>query len=109
MDSASYFLRADDAKGFTPVRALGAIDQHSQIQLYTSGPDDKFYTVLTVDQGKGDIALPAASERSFDKLSVHMNSPRVTASASSTCRSVTPAGSKRDASNPQPPYCAQRA
>ena len=54
-----------DGKGSTPVRALGAIDQHSQIQLYISGPDDKFYTVLTVDQGKGDIALPAASERSF--------------------------------------------
>ena len=58
-----------DGKGSTPVRALGAIDQHSQIQLYTSGPDDKFYTILTVDQGKGDIALPAASEKSFDKLS----------------------------------------
>ena len=58
-----------DGKGSTPVRALGAIDQHSQIQLYTSGPDDKFYTILTLDQGKGDIALPAASEKSFDKLS----------------------------------------
>lgn len=56
-------------KGSTPVRALGAVDQHSQIQLYTSGPDDKFYTILTVEQGKGDIAMPAAPERAFEKLS----------------------------------------
>ena len=56
-------------KGSTPVRALGAIDQHSQIQLYTSGPDDKLYTILTVEQGKGDIALPAAPEKALKKLS----------------------------------------
>jgi glucose-6-phosphate isomerase len=58
-----------DGQGSTPVRALGAIDQHSQIQLYTSGPDDKFYTILTVGQGQKDIALPAAPEKAFEKLS----------------------------------------
>jgi glucose-6-phosphate isomerase len=56
-----------DGKGSTPVRALGTIDQHSQIQLYTSGPDDKLYTILTVE-GKKDIVLPAAQEKSFEKL-----------------------------------------
>jgi glucose-6-phosphate isomerase len=58
-----------DGQGSTPVRALGAIDQHSQIQLYTSGPDDKLYTILTVAQGQKDIALPAAPEKAFEKLS----------------------------------------
>jgi glucose-6-phosphate isomerase len=58
-----------DGQGSTPVRALGAIDQHSQIQLYTSGPDDKFFTILTVAQGQKDIALPAAPEKAFEKLS----------------------------------------
>ena len=58
-----------DGQGSTPVRALGAIDQHSQIQLYTSGPDDKLYTILTVTQGQKDIALPAAPEKAFEKLS----------------------------------------
>jgi glucose-6-phosphate isomerase len=57
-----------DGQGSTPVRALGSIDQHSQIQLYTSGPDDKLYTILTVAQGQKDIALPAAPEKAFDKL-----------------------------------------
>jgi glucose-6-phosphate isomerase len=58
-----------DGKGSTPVRALGAIDQHSQIQLYTSGPDDKLYTILTVARGQKDIALPTAPEKAFEKLS----------------------------------------
>jgi len=58
-----------DGQGSTPVRALGAIDQHSQIQLYTSGPDDKLYTILTVAHGQKDIALPVAQEKAFEKLS----------------------------------------
>ena len=33
--------------GSIPVNALGPVDQHSQMQLYLGGPDDKFYTVLT--------------------------------------------------------------
>lgn len=33
-------------KGTTPVNALGAVDQHSQLQLYLDGPKDKFYTVI---------------------------------------------------------------
>ncbi|WP_303884142.1 glucose-6-phosphate isomerase [Acetomicrobium mobile] len=34
--------------GTTPVRALGAIDQHSQLQLYMEGPDDKLITIIDV-------------------------------------------------------------
>jgi glucose-6-phosphate isomerase len=41
-----------DGKGTTPVDALGAVDQHSQLQLYLDGPRDKFFTVLTTDYGK---------------------------------------------------------
>jgi glucose-6-phosphate isomerase len=63
-----------DGQGSTPIRALGTVDQHSQIQLYTSGPDDKCYTILTVRSsaaslGQKDIALPAAPEKAFEKLS----------------------------------------
>jgi glucose-6-phosphate isomerase len=36
--------------GPTPIRALGATDQHSQVQLYAEGPNDKIYTFLSVDQ-----------------------------------------------------------
>jgi len=34
--------------GPTPIKALGAIDQHSQVQLYREGPNDKLFTFLQV-------------------------------------------------------------
>ena len=42
--------------GPTPVSALGATDQHSQIQLYMEGPFDKVITFLAVDKRAGDLA-----------------------------------------------------
>jgi len=35
-----------DGSGQTPVRALGATDQHSQLQLYRAGPRDKLVTLV---------------------------------------------------------------
>lgn len=35
------------AQGLTPTLAMGATDQHSQLQLYLDGPDDKQYTLLS--------------------------------------------------------------
>jgi len=35
-----------DGVGQTPVRALGATDQHSQLQLYRAGPPDKLVTLV---------------------------------------------------------------
>lgn len=32
--------------GITPLKALGVKDQHSQLQLFLDGPDDKFYILL---------------------------------------------------------------
>jgi glucose-6-phosphate isomerase len=32
--------------GTTPIRALGAVDQHSQLQLYLDGPADKLFTLI---------------------------------------------------------------
>ena len=55
--------------GSTPVRALGAIDQHSQVQLYTAGPDDKLYTLVSVKGRAEDIVLPQVDEPSLASLS----------------------------------------
>jgi glucose-6-phosphate isomerase len=44
--------------GQTPVKALGVTDQHSQVQLYTEGPNDKVFTLLTVGKYRKDIKLP---------------------------------------------------
>ena len=43
-----------DGLGTTPVRAVGPVDQHSQLQLFLDGPNDKFCTIITVPSyGKG--------------------------------------------------------
>jgi glucose-6-phosphate isomerase len=45
-----------DGKGTTPLRAMGTVDQHSQLQLYLDGPLDKMYTVVMSDPaGKGPV------------------------------------------------------
>ncbi|MCL2147008.1 MAG: glucose-6-phosphate isomerase [Synergistaceae bacterium] len=58
-----------NGKGTTPIRALGAIDQHSQVQLYTEGPDDKLFTIITVGNYSTDITIPVAPQKSLEKLS----------------------------------------
>jgi glucose-6-phosphate isomerase len=47
-----------DGKGFTPVAAVGATDQHSILQLLRDGPDDKVVFFLTVDQVDDEVKLP---------------------------------------------------
>jgi glucose-6-phosphate isomerase len=36
--------------GFTPIKALGTTDQHSQVQLYREGPNDKVFGFLEVER-----------------------------------------------------------
>ncbi len=44
--------------GQTPIKALGAIDQHSQIQLYTEGPNDKLHQLVAVGEYRARIDIP---------------------------------------------------
>lgn len=44
--------------GPTPVRALGPTDQHSQVQLYAEGPDDKVYTFLKLQKFAEEVPVP---------------------------------------------------
>ncbi|ELZ75052.1 MULTISPECIES: hypothetical protein [Haloferax] len=46
-----------DGLGQTPLRALGATDQHSQLQLYRAGPRDKFVTLVRAAE-RDDVAIP---------------------------------------------------
>jgi len=45
--------------GFTPIKALGATDQHSQIQLYREGPNDKVIGFVEVEKFDQDVTIPA--------------------------------------------------
>jgi len=44
--------------GQTPIKALGVTDQHSQVQLYTEGPNNKIFTFLSVDDFDNTIKIP---------------------------------------------------
>jgi glucose-6-phosphate isomerase len=46
-----------DGLGQTPARALGATDQHSQLQLYRAGPHDKMVTLVRPRE-YADLAIP---------------------------------------------------
>jgi len=48
-----------DGHGTTPIDAMGAVDQHSQLQLYLGGPRDKLFTLILADpSGHGPVADP---------------------------------------------------
>ncbi|MBL7715389.1 MAG: hypothetical protein JNL01_07950 [Bdellovibrionales bacterium] len=67
-----------DEKGFTPLSALGATDQHSILQLMRDGPDDKITWFLKVDQVSDPVTIPealpggaGATPSSFTQLQGH--------------------------------------
>ena len=39
-------------RGITAIHSIGTTDQHSQLQLYLDGPEDKFYTFITTNHSK---------------------------------------------------------
>ena len=45
--------------GQTPVKALGVTDQHSQVQLYVEGPNDKVFNLLEVASFADTLPIPA--------------------------------------------------
>jgi glucose-6-phosphate isomerase len=78
LDRLSFWFRqlwaeslGKDGHGTTPINALGAVDQHSQLQLYLAGPRDKLFTVLVGDpRGRGgriraEVAGPAADDLGY--------------------------------------------
>jgi len=46
--------------GPTPIKALGTTDQHSQVQLYREGPNDKVFTFLAVEKFDRDVTIGSA-------------------------------------------------
>jgi glucose-6-phosphate isomerase len=48
--------------GPTPIKALGATDQHSQVQLYREGPNDKLFTFLQVRDFGRQVAIGPTPE-----------------------------------------------
>jgi glucose-6-phosphate isomerase len=51
-----------DGKGSTPHGAVGTTDQHSQVQLYMQGPQDKVIEIVEVENHPRDLDIPKAYE-----------------------------------------------
>lgn len=59
-----------DGKGFTSIPSLGAIDQHSMLQLLRDGPNDKVIWFVNVQDFKTQVKVPSLDfkVKSFDLL-----------------------------------------
>jgi glucose-6-phosphate isomerase len=49
---------AGDHVGPTPIAAVGATDQHAQVQLFMEGPRDKTVTFVDVEEHPHDVLIP---------------------------------------------------
>src|SRR5690606_4559909 len=54
--------------GQTPIKALGAADHHSQVQLYTEGSNDKLIQLIAVDAYRDEVAIPEPPHEDVDYL-----------------------------------------
>ena len=78
--------------GQTPVVALGATDQHSQLQLYTEGPFDKLVTFLLVENHGATLSIPSKVEKEYTYLSGHTLGELINIEAQATQLALTKAG-----------------
>jgi glucose-6-phosphate isomerase len=53
-------MGAEIFTGPTPIKALGTTDQHSQVQLYREGPNDKLTVFLEVKKHPVEVRVPDA-------------------------------------------------
>ena len=51
-------VKGDGHVGPTPLPAVGATDQHAQVQLFMEGPRDKVVVFLAVDPPDEDVVIP---------------------------------------------------
>jgi glucose-6-phosphate isomerase len=83
--------------GPTPIKALGATDQHSQVQLYIAGPHDKIFTFVTVDAFKHTLPIPTwlggpTGQSAVDYLGGHSFNELLAAEAEGTALALAEAG-----------------
>ena len=77
--------------GPTPIKALGATDQHSQVQLYIEGPHDK---IFTVEKFASELPIPAwrTGQSAVDYLGGHTINELLAAEAEGTALALAAAG-----------------
>lgn len=75
-------------QGSTPVTAIGAIDQHSQLQLYLDGPRDKVMTLFLPQVAGQGTALPKLDIPGLQYLAGHRMGDVMQATAEATVKTL---------------------
>jgi len=80
--------------GQTPIAALGTTDQHSQVQLYIEGPNDKVFTFWAVKRFSSEGKLPKAllGLAAFDALAGQSLARLIDAERRATAAALTECG-----------------
>lgn len=80
--------------GQTPVAALGTTDQHSQVQLYIEGPNDKVFTFWAVEKfpDAGRIPKEKLNLPAFDALAGQTLAKLIDAERRATAAAMIEAG-----------------
>ncbi|MBB3066030.1 MULTISPECIES: glucose-6-phosphate isomerase [Limibacillus] len=83
-----------EKQGTTPINALGTVDQHSQLQLYLDGPDDKLFTFIELEENGGGarFAEDLTHDPDLRYLRGHKMGDLLRASAQATADSLLMAG-----------------
>lgn len=78
--------------GFTPVKAVGATDQHSQLQLYMEGPLDKVITFLEIGGYQAQVPIPETQIEGLSYLGGHTLGHLLKAEKQATAQALTESG-----------------
>lgn len=72
--------------GITPYPSLGTVDQHSQLQLWVEGPDDKVIIFIKIKDYDADVRIPDVFEdvKGIRYLCGHLASELINAEEEST-------------------------
>ena len=83
-----------DGKGSTPHAAVGTTDQHSQVQLFMEGPQDKVIEIVEVEEHPRDLTIPPAYEdlEGVGYLGDHTMSGLLNVECDATRKALTEAG-----------------
>ena len=83
-----------DGKGSTPHGAVGTTDQHSQVQLYMEGPQDKVIEIVQVEDHPRDLTITPAYEdvEGVGYLGGHTMAELLNVECDATRRALTEAG-----------------
>jgi glucose-6-phosphate isomerase len=83
-----------EGKGSTPHGAVGTTDQHSQVQLYMEGPQDKVIEIVEVEDHPRDLDIPKAYEdlEGVGYLGGHTMAELLNVECDATRKALTEAG-----------------